>query len=659
MKKAVFFTSLLFILACGYEFSLDKTDLIPTSQSSFIPKVYFKETDQFIDIKTLNRESRTLSLLDQIVFSNKKEFLSNTNKSVFNLEPLNKLSKSEKINIKVSSFCSHSKANLGHLKKTDKLFQELASPSFHPSISIVDLLPPDILINYLDKQFYCSFIFALRNKQEGFTYYNLTQQTIQADFSDSRINKLALVQETELGYKYAPAGYTVKRESIKDILLLNNTNQAVTNYELFCEGLKVMDIPSFQTGISSVFVRLMAVKNLPAGRKNCRFFSKNNKKITGVTRSFQLNFNSLGIKSQSIDLSQIEEPVFVDISKKNVFPRLFDTKYNKASLVGSPFRTRSSSYYFSSKNSLALNAYIYFKNLSQVSQSYGADDSIKMTIETQCFDANPSANNNFFGVSRVVSSVVKLPLREKVPIASVLPSNIFDMGQVYDRWLKRLIQLQTVIDYKALRLVKSNLKNKEKEKIAYKNYLAQIKKEKRIEKRRHQVNCLYKIKLEDKYNPKNRKEFEMKSRRILWTRDSFGVSYTAFSGGKNPFITVSQQAHFLMPEDVYYQSKMGYLSLTFFDLIGTPLLQKEDYGLERFALKCNNMRRRAKAKALELSWPYRSVINNQIVLDDLFLHPNFQEYIEAQNRATCRVLFYGKGDILRYFSGELRLSSDN
>ena len=96
---------------------------------------------------------------------------------------------------------------------------------------------------------------------------------------------------------------------------------------------------------------------------------------------------------------------------------------------------------------------------------------------------------------------------------------------------------------------------------------------------------------------------------------------------------------------------MGYLSLTFFDLIETPFLQEENYGLEQFALSCNSER----DQKLYLSWPYSSAINNQIVLKDLFSHSDFQSYMKEEDKANCRVLFYKEGHLLRYFSGEIRL----
>ena len=618
-------------------------------QDSFIPQVYFNTTRQFVDIKTLNREDRVLSLYDQIVFSNEKDFLSNKDKSPFSLKPLETLTNKKDIKVQVSSFCSQSKTDLKTEQETDRLFQEMASVSSHSSFSIIDLVPQEFLLEYLDKEFYCSFIFAIKNKQKNFTYYSLTQQTIQAGFADSQKSPLALIQETDIGYKYASANHTVHQKNINNTLLLNNTNQVATNYELFCEGVKIIDIPNFKINTGSIFTSLMTAEKWPEEIKTCRFFSKNNKQITGVTRSFRLDFSSLNIKNEPVELSLIEEPVFIDISKKDVHPESFKTWDDLPDWVIEKF-ARPTPPYISSENSLALNSYIHFTNLNQINQS-GNYNSIEVILETKCLDSHPNPERNLFGIGHSISTVVRLPLREKIPIATALPSNIFEMGKAYDHWARELIDLQK----KAVRSAEyiSKADSKRRSKIFYRRYTEQLEAESALKGMRHQITCLYTIKLESTDHAQNTREFETKAYQILWTREAYGVSYTAFPEGKNPFITLEQQANTnkLRFESIRVRSLMGYLNLTFFDLIETPILQKESYGLEGFALNCNSL----SNQNLYLSWPYSSAINNQIVLKDLFLHPDFQSYMQDQDEANCRVLFYEEDALLRYFSGEIRL----
>ena len=650
MKNSSLFISLLFILACETQFSLKSEKLSDSSQNS-IPRVYFNKTRQFVDITVLNRENRVLGLFDQVIFSNKEVSVNNTKSSDFDLIPIDKFKKEEDIAIKVSSFCSHSRADIQGLKAKDRLFQEWASSSRHSSLSIINLLPMDLLSENLEQDLYCSFIFALRDKQKDFNYYSLTQQTIKADFTEGQESSLALVQETNYGYEYAPIGYIVRKQNVKESQILNNTNQVVTKYELFCAGDKIMEVPGFNINTGPIFMNLMSAEQLPKGLKACRFFSKNGKKITGVTGSFSLDFDSFSTEIKPLALNEIEEPVFVDISEKDIDPTDFKLKYDLQSWVKENFWKRSQPY-ISPPDSLALNAYIYFKNLNQLSQ-FQNYSSIEMILETQCFDSNPNPENNFFGNGKLVSTVVRLPLREKTPIAVALPDNIFDMGFVYDQWLKELIKFQQKIDRESKAIGTKAVEQQKR--VFHSARLRQLEIESALKKMRLQVTCIYKVSLEDKYNSENRVEFQAQTRRILWVRDSYGVSYTAFPDGKNPFITWEQQANTdkRVFESIRQSSVMGYLSLTFFDLMETSFLEKENHQLENFVLKCRS--EGEPSKKLTLSWPYNYNINDQIALKDLFSHSDFQAYMKLKGLVACRVLFYGESDQLRYFSGEIRL----
>ena len=652
MKNSILLMSLLFIMACETQLALNLEESRNSNQKMSIPQVYFNKTRQFVDITVLNRENKALALFDQVVFSSQEAFVNDKKTSNFDLIPIDEFKKEEDIAIKVSSFCSHSREDIQDLQTKGRLFQEWASSSYHSSLSIIDLLPMDLLSENLEQDLYCSFIFALRNRQEDFNYYSLTQQTIKASPVEGQESSLALVQETNFGYEYAPLNYVIHKKNVKSTQLLNNTNQVVTKYELFCAGKKIMGVPNFNFNTSSIFMNLMSVEFLPKGLKTCRFFSKNGKKITGVTGSFLLDFDSFSSEIKALDLSQIEAPVFVDISEKDIKPADFRITRDFSNWVKKNFWKRSQPY-ISPPDSLALNSYIYFKNLNELSHSYQNYSSIEMILKTQCFDSNLNTENNFFGNGELISTVIRLPLREKTPIAVALPDNIFGMGFVYDQWLKELIKLQKRIDRDAKAIGKRAVEQQER--TFYKARLRQLEIESALRKMRHQITCIYTVGLEDKYNSENRIEFQPQARRILWTRDSYGVSYTAFPGGENPFITWKQQANTDKRrfESIRRSSVMGYLSLTFFDLMETSFLEEGNHQLEKFVLNCRS--EEEPSNKLSLSWPYDYNINNQIVLKDLFSHPDFQAYIKVKGLVACRVLFYGESDQLRYFSGEIRL----
>ena len=652
MRTGSLFICLLFILCCDTKFSFNQQDLNLPQQNS-IPQVYFNKTNQFVDITVLNREDRALSLFDQIVFSSKQQFINSNKLSYFDLIPIDKFKKKEDIAIKVSSFCSHSRQDIQDLKTKDRQFQEWASSSPHSSLSIINLLPLDLLLKGLEQDLYCSFIFALRDKQDGFYYYSLAQQTIKVRFEEDETNPLALVQETNFGPKHLPINSTIHKQNIKNIQLLNNTNQLITKYELFCAGEKIIEIPDFNFNNSSIFMNLMSVEDLPKELKVCRFFSKNGKQITGVTESFLLDFNSFNERKKTLDLSHIEEPVFINISNEDIDPADFRITRDLTDWVKTNFWKRSEAY-ISSPNSLPLNSYIYFKSLDQINPSYQAYSSIEMIVETQCFDSNPNPENNFFGNSGLVSTVKRLPLKSKTPIAIALPDNIFDIGFVYDEWLKKLIKLQKTIDRNAKNIQREESHQRQKTNFAKKR-LSQLQIESEIRKMRHQISCIYKLTLEDKYNSENRIEFQPKVWQILWTRDSYGVIYTSFPGDENPFVTWKKQANTDRRafDSISHSLAKGYLSLTFFDLMEKSFLEEENYQLEKFVLSCRS--EEEPLKKLTLSWPYKHGINNQIVLKDLFSHQDFQTYIKIKGVTACRVLFYGESDQLRYFSGEIRV----
>ena len=661
MKKTSFLISLLFIIACGNQTVLNKQKSSYTEldfSTSSTPKVYFNKNNDFQDITSLNRENRTLNLYDQIVFLNETDFLKHKDNTFFDLTALENFENDkEDIKIKVSSFCSPSQTNLANSQEENRMFQELVSRSLHPSLSIIDLVPKSFLLEHLNKEFYCTFIFSVRNTSKNFTRYTLTQQKIQADFSNKQKTPLGLAQETHTGYKYTSTNYILNKNNIQTTLLLNNSNQSITSYEMFCNGKQVMTVPSLKIDTSPIFSHLINVPDLPKGLKSCHFFSKNNNKIIGLTSPFLLDFDSLNINNKSIDLSLIEEPEFImtgrtpliapDIIKTKFKPK--NRKYTKLTemeLFPNPIQK--------------LNSYIHFKNLNDVFLS-GSIDSIEMTVKTECLDNTYGYYKNFMPYNELFDSpteinITRLPLKEKTPIAVALPSNIFEIGLTFDQWFRGLMVVQDAIDEYESRLSRKDIKSKKRIQITNDYYQYKMKQEKIIQDIKQDIICLYKITLEDKNNPQNKREFKTQAYKILWSREDYGVNYTAFPDGKNPFISIDDQMlKSKYTESIHFKSKMGYLSLNFFDLIESSNLKAENYGLESFSLICRDIINRK----FQLSWPYNNVINNQIVLENLFQRPEFQKYIKKfeNNLVKCRILFYGQNNLLKYFSGEMRLDN--
>ena len=200
----------------------------------------------------------------------------------FHWDKLENFKEEENLKIKISSFCAYTNSKSGQTSdtSTQRVVREVGSLSYHWSFSVFELLPEEMLLDGLDKTFYCSFIFAFKDKQGEFNYYNMAQQTVQPFFSQTQANVLSLIRKTEEGY-YRPVDSMIQAQNISKISLLNNTGNPVKNYHLFCEGLKVITVPDFKWGSEPVFFQLMNFKSnnsLPTGILKCRFFSESRNK---------------------------------------------------------------------------------------------------------------------------------------------------------------------------------------------------------------------------------------------------------------------------------------------------------------------------------------------------------------------------------------------
>ena len=467
-------------------------------------QIYLSERGQFITLSAVNRGDITLGLFDQIVFFNKTE-----KENPFALEPLENFKTEKDIKMKVFSSCSHTAI------EGDRISEERASRAYHSSFFIVNLLPKNILFHGLDQPFYCSFIISFKNGKGWLKHYNIAQQKIEPLLSRNiQANKLSLVRENDSGY-YSPVEGIIKRKHINKVLLLNNTGKPVEKYHLFCEGLKVMTVPDFKVNIAPVFLNLMNFQtSWPEGVKDCRFFSENNKRITGITNSFQLDFLGLNKKAKTIDLGKIEAPVFAEIFGKEYSPG----------------------------HKIPLNSYVYFKNFSKIIKSGEDYSSIELIADTQCVDNNPELN--LFGKGNVVSKQIRFPLRAKFPVMSLTPEELFAMGPSYDQWLiwrneskERFNQpIQFICDGKVknFHTFPIGLSKCDRDfagEMMERDILYHRMEERKRAEMNHYVSCIYKIKLKDKYRSDNNREFKDMYYTLQWDRAGYGMEYTALKEG--------------------------------------------------------------------------------------------------------------------------------
>ena len=146
---------------------------------------------------------------------------------------------------------------------------------------------------------------------------------------------------------------------------------------------------------SPIFRILMTLdpRNLPEGIKQCRIFSRNDKEITGMTDSFQLDFNVLKREIHAIDLSKIDGFAVVDNTQQIKRPG----------------------------DHIPINSHFYFNIPTQANGAISNYNFIDITVNTQCF------NNRIFGRGKVASKTYTFPFREQFPIMAVTPKAIFAM----------------------------------------------------------------------------------------------------------------------------------------------------------------------------------------------------------------------------------------
>ena len=206
------------------------------------------------------------------------------------------------------------------------------------------------------------FCFALKNSKK-FDHYSITQQAIKPFSNGSK--KLSLVREAESG-KYLPLNSElIKEQNIYKILLLNSTETSAENYHLFCRGQKVTTIPGTGWNALPVFANLMSydleLENLLDGVNRCRFFSENQKKLTGMTNIFELDFNNLIKKTKPIDLKKIQEPEVFTYQNEEIVKNRDGDKI------------------------LPLNGYFYFSKIKEISHSAQDYSSIDIVVNNKLF----------------------------------------------------------------------------------------------------------------------------------------------------------------------------------------------------------------------------------------------------------------------------------
>ena len=200
---------------------------------------------------------------------------------------------------------------------------------------------------------------------------------------------------------------------------------------------------------------------------------------------------------------------------------------------------------------LPVNGSIYFENLSKMTESVEDYSAIDVIVQTQCMDLNRELN--LFGDKQVAVKRTRLPLRKRIPVMSLRPEELFNIGKDFDKSFYAYLWEKVSLDS----IRKFFLEEKEKFKpdafINSENYFSdmnstysdpaelyielnnslderedeinnsynQLRAD--IDRMNHHVFCTYHIQVEDQHNPSNQVEFDPKFYKIYWNRQGYGV----------------------------------------------------------------------------------------------------------------------------------------
>ena len=645
------------IVGISHAFQLDFDDLSYQAPATFpeiipdSPAVYFEETDEFLDIPSVNQDTRALKLFDRFVFSDEEYFRKHkTEEPEITLTPSSKI-KASNAPFKFNVFCDFSKEQLEKKAILRKNY-ELELPFIPSNLSVVRLIPKSFL-SQLDNPFYCNFIFQVNSKP-----YILLKRIDSLPYNHS-LFALSLLRHKDSGRENLNTKTSLTKKDIPLVSIADSTGQKPEYYELYCEGNKISSVSSAVSSEVNVS-KLLDLENWPAGIQSCRLFSKKKNRITGISSFFKINFDDLSYQAPKIDLKTLKTP---------------------------KFRLRN-----------GLTGYVEFSGLDDHYKS------IDIKTQTECVYMDQEAD---LMDSQILSKTTVQPLQKKLAVMSITPENAFiKLGIHYDYWLYRDRLLS--FEYS---LQEDNIgKNQVSEEWTLPWWVREYEllhaqstmdydfdvEDRRIENSRIQLLCIYKIKLEDQNNPSHSIDFNPIVRIIKWKKDKsrsgYGVGFVALNDQvvKTPFFTNKDlktlQKEALSKLSGQNKDRQLFKPLMYKDSIDIDELIHRDYFLRlsyfdqdnsakntdihRVALKCykegfdEKPLGSVKEDSFQLKEKSWSIDHfpSDVSLTALLSDPEIKDFITVGHKAliVCRVLFYSQykaTDFLKYFSSEIRFTN--
>ena len=635
------------------------------SQASLLAHVYFEESEELVEISSLNQQSKSLRPFDQLVFSNENYFRKHRNKNQD--LTLSDSSKGMNFNFKANAFCASSEKELLEENSTRKI-KEIFSPEIPSHLSIVDLIPKSFLAQSLNSPFYCSFIFHLNSKS-----YFLIHQKVDPIPSEERSPfGLSLLMKTASGLQKIDSRNVLRKKDLPFIMGSNNADQKIDLYDLYCEGSQVLSVSSLIDS-NAIFSKLSDFESLPGGIQFCRFFSKSKDQTIGISSAFRLDFDDLSLEYQSLDLKNFSRPRF-------------------------RFRKKG----FGS---------IEFKDLEGLDKNLNYK-SIDMKTQVECI-----SKNRFLDEETVLTKTTLMPLQKRFSIMSITPEiALMKLGISYNHYLYRRHLLSHEYDHKKSEIEGNKYERDSKEwfkrELDIERKRLNLREEHENEKKfikedlyEARLDCVYKIQLQDQNNSSNQIEFSPTFQTVKWrsssressitSRSGYGVSYAALNEtGKTPFLR-SYDIENLQEEafkKLSFKDRLFFKLFMYEDLIDIDEIKSYDHSLHlgffdkessgkradihRMAVKCykesietprpfnKNVEIKLPLQFVEKYWFFDNFSHNDsLSLYSLLSDDELMEFIKSDEISliVCRVLFYSqyKGEyFLKYFSPEISFKSD-
>lgn len=594
MKKIICLFGLCLLAAC--------TESPPPSSPVPDVNVHIDRLSEPLSISAANKNQKGfLSLANDIEFHGFSE------SGLFKNKPLDdgkKPSADAPIIMKISSICS--------TEKDGKFTKDIHLTRYNFDFAVIDLVPHAIFFQGKSLSSSCSFFFIVTDTKGRDHRFSLKQFPVafipenkNLTVMDSTGKDLSLFKDK-----------IIKREDMDDFFLINRTLSPQQTLTLICDRLDNIIELADNPAVPIFRLLYTTQSSLPMETQNCRILSQKNKKSTGITRVFKIDFSTFTREIPLIQLSALSvrfnllpsEPLFQPGKWHHYMNAEFNNKFF-GSLKEEPKPDYTSPHLSSMFELAGLPEDFLLTPYSPV----------KIHVDTECVgDALPEKS---------VKQQFNLNLVPFIPLMSVTPEEIFQMSYPKNDRLPKTAEEDKIIKTWAIAYEK------------HVNFPQQT-------NERPAIKCSYtfhfqNLKTEMKVSYSPLIDF------IKWNSGGIGIAYDH----KDLFKGIP-----VFYEDIIFEGAGNILFPLKTQVASYPLHIHKHFVPDSIKFKCGYGLKRHPEPP-----PFQSELSLQhmpfsLPLSEFLLHPAFKEYIKEQKAVKCRVLLYQKNHLL-YFSPETQILS--